>query len=181
MSISAGDAAHLRGNGSCASRDDLHLLTTRPGQYVVLKGKRDLLEKLAADEALSGNKKMQQGIAEIRELFDQLEDFQVMHSISFDLSLARGLDYCMQSPFSVLVRGEPICDDEFNTRVDTGAIFEVVTEGSAPEVVASSAEGAPKTKSSKKKGGKEGGDDDDRSDDPTLGIGTLIASPRYRL
>ncbi len=57
----------------------------------------------------------------------------------------------------------------------TGVIYEVVTEGSAPAVQASE---EVKAKVAKKKGGKPGDADEDRSDDPTLGIGSIAAGGR---
>ncbi|KAL2022704.1 hypothetical protein VTK56DRAFT_4785 [Thermocarpiscus australiensis] len=122
------------------------------GQYVVLKGQRDLLDKLKKDEALAANPSMQQGFSDMELLFTYLEDFGALHTVSFDLSLARGLDYY------------------------TGVIYEVVTEGSAPSVSAS--EGSSE-KSSKKKAAKSGDPDEDRSDDPTVGIGSVAAGGRY--
>ncbi|KAK5663364.1 hypothetical protein OQA88_3792 [Cercophora sp. LCS_1] len=128
------------------------------GKYVVLKGKRDLLEKLQADEELRKNESMKQGMADLDTLFTLLEYFDAMHTVSFDLSLARGLDYY------------------------TGVIYEVVTEGSAPAVTASeaaAAAAAEPTKSSKKKPSKSVDPDEDRSNDPTLGIGSVAAGGRY--
>lgn len=66
------------------------------------------------------------------------------------MSLARGLDYY------------------------TGVIYEVVTEGSAPAVQGEAAEAQ---KSSKKD--KKISEDDDRSNDPTLGVGSVAAGGRY--
>lgn len=57
------------------------------------------------------------------------------------------------------------------TKVD---ILSVVTEGSAPATQADSS--APKPKSKKK--GKSS-EDDDRSDDPTVGVGSVAAGGRY--
>jgi histidyl-tRNA synthetase len=121
------------------------------GQYVQLKGKRDLLEQLKKDEALAANPSMQQGFADLDLLFDYLEYFDAGHTVSFDLSLARGLDYY------------------------TGVIYEVVTEGSAPAVQATEEE---KQKVAKKKGNKPADADEDRSDDPTVGIGSVAAGGR---
>ncbi|KAK4185524.1 hypothetical protein QBC35DRAFT_454182 [Podospora australis] len=120
------------------------------GKYVVLKGKRDLLEQLQKDEELAANPSMQQGFEDMDLLFTYLDAFDVTHSVSFDLSLARGLDYY------------------------TGVIYEVVTEGSAPKVSAAEAADKPK-----KKKGKSGDADEDRSDDPTVGIGSIAAGGRY--
>lgn len=123
----------------------------RIGQWVVLKGKQDLLEKLQKEESLAANESMKKGMADLALLFEYLEAFDVLDQVSFDLSLARGLDYY------------------------TGLIYEVVTEGSAPEVTPGKEGETPKP--SKKKGKK--GDDDDRSSDPTVGVGSVAAGGRY--
>lgn len=125
----------------------------RIGEWVVLKGQRDLLEKLLADEKLSANESMKQGIADLSQLFEYLEAFDALDKVSFDLGLARGLDYY------------------------TGLIYEVVTEGSAPTAT-SSADGAA-AKPSKKKSGKGNAEDEDRSNDPTVGVGSVAAGGRY--
>ncbi|GKT83569.1 histidyl-tRNA synthetase [Colletotrichum tofieldiae] len=80
----------------------------RIGEWVVQKGKQDLLRKLQRDDKLSANASMKAGMADLELLFNYLEAFGALDRVSFDLSLARGLDYY------------------------TGVIYEVVTEGSAP-------------------------------------------------
>ncbi|KAH6888681.1 hypothetical protein B0T10DRAFT_405303 [Thelonectria olida] len=125
----------------------------RIGEWVILKGKHDLLEKLRGDEKLASNASMKQGMDDIALLFDYLEAFGALDRVSFDLSLARGLDYY------------------------TGLIYEVVTEGSAPKVTPGK-EGEAAPKPAKKKG-KKGAEDDDRSDDPTVGVGSVAAGGRY--
>jgi histidyl-tRNA synthetase len=125
----------------------------RIGEWVILKGKHDLLEKLRGNEKLASNASMKQGMDDIALLFDYLEAFGALDRVSFDLSLARGLDYY------------------------TGLIYEVVTEGSAPKVTPGK-EGEAPAKPSKKKG-KKGAEDDDRSDDPTVGVGSVAAGGRY--
>lgn len=65
----------------------------RIGEWVVLKGKHDLLDKLRADPTISENKLIQEGLADLQLLFEYLEAFGAFERISFDLSLARGLDY----------------------------------------------------------------------------------------
>ncbi|KAG2232917.1 hypothetical protein INT48_006171 [Thamnidium elegans] len=82
------------------------------GEYVKHKGGRDLLEMLLKDQVLMGNANAATGLAEMGTLFDYLEIFEVMDKMSFDLSLARGLDYY------------------------TGIIYEAVTEKSAPPKLA---------------------------------------------
>lgn len=63
----------------------------RIGEYVVLKGKRDLLEKLQKDEKLQANESMRKGFEEMELLFSYLESLDALAPVSFDLSLARGL------------------------------------------------------------------------------------------
>lgn len=126
------------------------------GTYVQLKGSRELLEKLKGD-ALNAHEDGKKGIAELELLFDYLDAFGALSSVSFDLSLARGLDYY------------------------TGLIYEVVVEESAApalvEKAATNGEGKVKKERAKKE--KKLGVDDDRSDDPTVGVGSVAAGGRY--
>lgn len=127
------------------------------GEYVVQKGQKDLLEKLQANETLMANASMKAGLADMELLFSYLEAFECLDNVSFDLSLARGLDYY------------------------TGLIYEVVTEGSAPLANTSSATGAPPKASKKPDGGngKKVDFDEDRSSDPSVGVGSVAAGGRY--
>lgn len=124
------------------------------GEYVVLKGQGDLLTKLQADEALMANASMKAGLADMALLFEYLEAFEALENVSFDLSLARGLDYY------------------------TGVIYEVVTEGSAPSATVSTTNGAP-PRSSKKPSKASTDFDEDRSSDPSIGVGSIAAGGRY--
>jgi histidyl-tRNA synthetase len=80
------------------------------GHWVQRKGGDDIIEFLKSDEALSKNEDVCKGVQDMEKLFEYLDAFGARKRISFDLSLARGLDYY------------------------TGVIYEVVTEGSAPRV-----------------------------------------------
>jgi histidyl-tRNA synthetase len=124
------------------------------GEYVQLKGSRELLEKLQADSTLMANESAKKGIDDMALLFDYLEAFDVLSKVSFDMSLARGLDYY------------------------TGVIYEVVTEGSAPKT--SAAQKLEKTaKAGKGKELKAADADEDRSNDPSVGVGSVAAGGRY--
>ncbi|KAG2226122.1 hypothetical protein INT45_011739 [Circinella minor] len=92
------------------------------GEYVKLKGGRDLLDKLKADEVLSKNASAAKGLEEMTTLFDYLDIFDITQKMSFDMSLARGLDYY------------------------TGIIYEAVTEKSAPPALADGEKPKPKSK-----------------------------------
>jgi histidyl-tRNA synthetase len=117
--------------------------------YVCQKGGRELLEQLQADETLKADQSASKGLEEMGLLMDYLSAFGVLCNCSFDLSLARGLDYY------------------------TGVIYEVVTEGSAPPPQSDTP--ANKPKSSKKKPQ----DAEDDSDNPSVGVGSVAAGGRY--
>lgn len=123
-------------------------------KFVTLKeqGGRSLLKKLQDDERLMANDRAKSGVEDMAQLMSLLDEVGVLEHISFDMSLARGLDYY------------------------TGVIYEVVTEGSAPATVAN---GGTDTVQRTAKKPKKPSDDDDRSDDPTLGVGSVAAGGRY--
>jgi histidyl-tRNA synthetase len=129
------------------------------GEYVVLKGQKDLLAKLQADAAMVENASMKAGMAEMDLLFTYLEAFDALDNVSFDLSLARGLDYY------------------------TGVIYEIVTEGSAGQqpvaLVSTSEAPAAPPKPAKKSSKKGPAEDEDRSNDPSVGVGSVAAGGRY--
>jgi histidyl-tRNA synthetase len=77
------------------------------GEYVKHKGAQDVIDLIKTDEKLANSEDIKQGVQDMETLFTYLEAFDILDKISFDLSLARGLDYY------------------------TGVIYEIVTEGSA--------------------------------------------------
>ena len=128
----------------------------RIGEYVVQKGGRDLLSKLQKDEGLSSNESAKAGLADMDLLFTYLQSFDVLERISLDMSLARGLDYY------------------------TGVIYEVITEGSAPQTQeGQKLQNAGKKESKANKHASNIDGDEDRSNDPTVGVGSVAAGGRY--
>ncbi|KAF2163968.1 hypothetical protein M409DRAFT_57071 [Zasmidium cellare ATCC 36951] len=126
------------------------------GQYVVKKGGDDLLQQLQKDEQLSANESAKAGLSDMDLLFGYLRTFGVLDKISFDMSLARGLDYY------------------------TGVIYEVVTEGSAPQTSEGQAlqqQGKKESKPKKHASNIDG--EEDRSNDPSVGVGSVAAGGRY--
>ena len=123
--------------------------------YVTEKGGRELLEKFRRDDRLMANENARTGVEEMGLLMDYLAAFGVLDKISLDMSLARGLDYY------------------------TGVIYEVITEGSAPVTAngAGGETGQQVPRSSKKE--KKVDADEDRSDDPSIGVGSVAAGGRY--
>lgn len=122
------------------------------GTFVNQKGGADLLKSLQADPELSAEPAAKEGLQDMEMLFAYLAHFNVLPVLSFDMSLARGLDYY------------------------TGLIYEVITEGSAPSTTAGE-KGARTGK--KEKAGKKGADAEDGSQDPNVGVGSVAAGGRY--
>ena len=145
------------------------------GQYVKDKGALDLLEKLQNDVSLMANASAKKGLEEMALLFRLLDAYNVADKISFDMSLARGLDYY------------------------TGIIYEAVVAASAPPNFAAanalaststSTTDAPSTgdtskpptsKSSKdkKKSTSAADEDENETDANTVGVGSIAAGGRY--
>jgi histidyl-tRNA synthetase len=135
------------------------------GEYVKLKGCKDLLERLDADVLLAADKVASEGIKEMKILFAYLDVFKVTDKMSFDLSLARGLDYY------------------------TGIIYEAIVAASAPpgfstlptvsptEPTTSAAPRAPPPAPKKK--AKKPAEDDEEVDDSQVGVGSIAAGGRY--
>lgn len=124
------------------------------GEFVKLNGSiREVLALLKESETLSTNESAQQGIEEMSLLADYVDAFDISALLSFDLSLARGLDYY------------------------TGLIYEAVTSASAPPENASELKEKAQKKDKKDKKVKESKEADDASE--YVGVGSIAAGGRY--
>ena len=129
----------------------------------LLLGGPELLEILRADAALMANPSAKTGIEEMGTLFTYLDAFQVIDKLSFDMSLARGLDYY------------------------TGIIYEAVVEASAPPGFVASSSSAPadtpappkKEKEKKAKKAAASADEEEEVDESQVGVGSIAAGGRY--
>ncbi|KAM7320153.1 histidine--tRNA ligase, mitochondrial isoform X1 [Alexandromys fortis] len=65
----------------------------RIGEYAQCHGGISLVEEMSKDPNLSQSQLALQGLADLKLLFEYLTLFGIAEKISFDLSLARGLDY----------------------------------------------------------------------------------------
>lgn len=130
-------------------------IADRIWDYVQKKGGRDVLQQLRDDEKLAENKSMQKGMDDMDLLFNYLEAFNVLDKTEFNLSLARGLDYY------------------------TGLIFEVITEGSAPPTKSENPNNNSRPPRPSKKEKIAYNFDEDRSNDPSVGVGSVAAGGRY--
>ncbi|RSH76581.1 Cytoplasmic and mitochondrial histidine tRNA synthetase [Apiotrichum porosum] len=130
------------------------VIADRIGEYVGIKGEgREVLARLQGDEKLNSIPSAKAGLDDMAILFDYLENcYGILGRFSFDMSLARGLDYY------------------------TGIIYEAVTDGSAPAApAAAAAEGDAKTKG--KKAAKVV--NEDGVDESAVGVGSIAAGGRY--
>ncbi|ODV85399.1 hypothetical protein CANARDRAFT_28195 [[Candida] arabinofermentans NRRL YB-2248] len=121
------------------------------GEFVKLNGSiRDVLKQLSDNDELMSNESAKTGIQEITLMADYLEAFEVDQFISFDMSLARGLDYY------------------------TGVIYEAVTAQSAPpkDAAEKKAKANAKANANASKSSEE-----DASE--YVGVGSIAAGGRY--
>ncbi|KAF8958318.1 histidyl-tRNA synthetase [Flammula alnicola] len=146
------------------------------GEYVKHKGTYlrfscgpELLAQLEADTTLTANKSAKQGLSDMGILFTLLQAYNVADKISFDLSLARGLDYY------------------------TGIIYEAIVEASAPpgfkdaNALAAPADPTTPAPAPAERGKKERkpttvADNDDGEkeiDESQVGVGSIAAGGRY--
>ncbi|AOW05352.1 hypothetical protein B0I72DRAFT_132386 [Yarrowia lipolytica] len=137
----------------CVEKGQPEEVADKIGEYVQHKGSvKDMLEWLEGDAALMANESAKTGIEEMRTALPFMESFGITNYLSFDMSLARGLDYY------------------------TGIIYEAVTEASAPPTEEQKAAlKAAAEKDGKKK--KKSKDDDDNSEN--VGVGSILAGGRY--
>ncbi|KAN0134399.1 hypothetical protein V8E53_007897 [Lactarius tabidus] len=124
------------------------------GEYVKHKGGRPLLEQLLADATLTANAKAKQGLDEMGTLLTFLDAYKIADKISFDLSLARGLDYY------------------------TGLIYEAIVEASAPPALKATENPDPPA-APKKKSKKASADEEEEIDESQVGVGSIAAGGRY--
>ncbi|KAF8638400.1 hypothetical protein AX17_002243 [Amanita inopinata Kibby_2008] len=132
------------------------------GEYVKHKGGEALLAQLQTDSTLTSNPSSKQGLDDMELLFSLLKSYRIMNKISFDLSLARGLDYY------------------------TGIIYEAVVEASAPPAFKANASApapappsvdGPNPKKSKKPTTIAEGEEE--VDESSVGVGSIAAGGRY--
>ncbi|KAK3290650.1 uncharacterized protein B0H64DRAFT_331813 [Chaetomium fimeti] len=82
----------------------LEEVADRVGGYVQRSGgMREMLESLGSDAELSANATLIEGVTDMKLLASYLEAMDVIDKVSFDLSLARGLDYYTGLIYEVVV------------------------------------------------------------------------------
>ncbi|TFK39360.1 histidyl-tRNA synthetase [Crucibulum laeve] len=145
------------------------------GEYVKHKGGPSLLEQLVADKTLTANVSAKQGLEEMGTLFTYLKAYKVLDRISFDLSLARGLDYYTGIIYEAIV--EASAPPGFKI---ANAFASTSTSQSTPDSSAPAAPSAPAPPKDKKKPKKPTGvDEEEEIDESQVGVGSIAAGGRY--
>lgn len=128
----------------------------RIGEYVRIKGNfKDVLDKLSSDEGLMSNASAAAGVKEMTAAYTYLKAFNALDYLSFDLSLARGLDYY------------------------TGVIYEAVTDASAPPPAPTEEGPGSKAKDDKRKKKKSKAAEEDDDNSENVGVGSILGGGRY--
>nr|XP_020736309.1 probable histidine--tRNA ligase, mitochondrial isoform X2 [Odocoileus virginianus texanus] len=84
----------------------------RIGDYVQCHGGISLVEQMFQDPVLSQNKQALEGLGDLKLLFEYLTLFGVAEKVSFDLSLARGLDYYTGVIYEAVLLQTPVHAEE---------------------------------------------------------------------
>ncbi|KAJ3210635.1 hypothetical protein HDU83_001166 [Entophlyctis luteolus] len=110
--------------------------------YVKLVGSVEICDILANDAAFKTSKRAMEGVEDMRLLFKYLELFGVSHKMSFDLSLARGLDYYTGVIYeAVFEAGESIAfpfvviNVDFTDSEETSGVGSIAAGGRYDELV----------------------------------------------
>ncbi|GJQ71259.1 hypothetical protein Trydic_g22069, partial [Trypoxylus dichotomus] len=82
------------------------VVADRIGEYVILNGSSELVEKLLKDEKLSKNKLAVEGLEAIKLVLRYCDLYSTSSNVLFDLSLARGLDYYTGIIYEVILLGD---------------------------------------------------------------------------
>ncbi|GFS61176.1 histidine--tRNA ligase, cytoplasmic [Trichonephila clavipes] len=83
----------------------------------------ELVDELFKNDSLSQNKFAAQGLESMKLFFTYCELYDVLDKVSFDLSLARGLDYYTGIIFEGVLKGQPVdVVDENNEPISIGSI-----------------------------------------------------------
>ena len=93
------------------------------GKFVQRSGSLSaILDQLKSDQRLSANQDVQKGLSDMTLLLQYTEAFQVADKISFDLSLARGLDYYTGLIYEVIATLPPQGSSRGSSESEVGSI-----------------------------------------------------------
>ncbi|XP_041462823.1 histidine--tRNA ligase, cytoplasmic-like [Lytechinus variegatus] len=94
----------------------------RIGVFVQQNGGQELVDKLLNESALKDNKSAKQGLEAMRLLLKYCEIFGVLDKVSFDMSLARGLDYYTGVIYEAVLKGAECLPTKTGEQVGVGSV-----------------------------------------------------------
>lgn len=135
-------------------------------ELIILLGGSELIAKLKSDEALTKNKDASEALDELDILFKYCAIFNLNEKLSFDLSLARGLDYYTGIIYEAILKGD---------------LVDYISEQQKKALAEKAAVRAAALEKSKSKREKEKLelDDEDADVNVSSGVGTVAAGGRY--
>lgn len=92
------------------------------GEYVKRHGGAELVEDLLQTKEMTENKRAKEGLEAMKLFFIYCELFDVLDKVSFDLSLARGLDYYTGIIFEAVLKGQPLHVEDDGEQTNIGSI-----------------------------------------------------------
>ncbi|CAH8550963.1 unnamed protein product [Heterobilharzia americana] len=136
------------------------------GSYVQLNGGIDLVDRLDSDEQLNNQPSAKAALQDMRLLLDYCEALGIQDRISFDLSLARGLDYYTGVIYEAVLKGFTYSPDGLNAQLT----------GPNETETNSSSRGK---KSSRKDKKKEKLEEESTASDEPMAVGSVAGGGRY--
>ncbi|XP_075252916.1 histidine--tRNA ligase, cytoplasmic-like isoform X2 [Convolutriloba macropyga] len=133
------------------------------GKFVLMKGGHELAETLLANEQLSANKNAVAGLKDIQTILEFCDVLGIADRVSFDMSLARGLDYYTGVIYEAILLGNTSSDAQQSaTESQTNTVSQVNgTEASGDD------------KSKKTEVGEEG------METENINVGSIAGGGRY--
>ncbi|XP_033112058.1 histidine--tRNA ligase, cytoplasmic-like isoform X2 [Anneissia japonica] len=92
------------------------------GDFVKLRGGSELVEQLCEDEVLKKSKAAMEGLQDMKLLLKYCQIFNIEDKVSFDLSLARGLDYYTGVIYEAVLKGAELLPTKGGEQVGVGSV-----------------------------------------------------------
>ncbi|KAL7753047.1 Cytoplasmic and mitochondrial histidine tRNA synthetase [Sorochytrium milnesiophthora] len=140
------------------------------GKYVMLKGGRELVDALRKDEKFVAAPDGVKALDDMERLFEFLRVFELEDKISFDMSLARGLDYYTGVIYEAILLGEPTTAELREKAVDGGK--DKKAKRAKPKTAPVGAADTDATVSANR-------EDLEEEEDANVGLGSIAAGGRY--
>jgi len=92
------------------------------GKFVVKRGGIELINELLSNDELCANKDAKDGLNDMKVLFEKIKRFNISDKVTFDLSLARGLDYYTGVIYEAVVTSASPIKDKKGNSVGVGSV-----------------------------------------------------------